>query len=110
MQFLSDVTCAARTATASRFRGECWSSNWRAGIADVLELTISEAVEFFAEHPGAAAPQCRWPTSAWTTCASASRCRRSPAARPQRLWLASHRLPAQVAGSNGENHWTPRLG
>jgi energy-coupling factor transporter ATP-binding protein EcfA2 len=51
----------------------------------------------------------RWPTSAWNTCASASRCRRSPAARPSAsswpaTWPRPPSWPAKKAkkGATGD--------
>ncbi|MBX3678310.1 MAG: excinuclease ABC subunit UvrA [Rhodocyclaceae bacterium] len=52
MQFLSDVYLRCPDCDGRRFRGEVLEVELRGrNIADVLELTISEAVAFFAEHP-----------------------------------------------------------
>ncbi|MDC4225461.1 MAG: hypothetical protein MPW15_14780 [Candidatus Manganitrophus sp.] len=50
-------------------------------MADVLEMTVSEALAFFAGDAEVARAAAAPATSAWITCGSASRCRRCPAAR-----------------------------
>jgi excinuclease ABC subunit A len=82
MQFLSDVYLRCPDCDGKRFRAEVLEVRLRGkSIADVLELTVSEALTFFADAPRCWRAWRRSPTSASTTCASASRCRRSPAAR-----------------------------
>ncbi len=52
MQFLSDVYLRCPDCDGRRFRGEVLEVELRGkNIADVLELTVSEALQFFADHP-----------------------------------------------------------
>jgi excinuclease UvrABC ATPase subunit len=74
-------TCAARLRRQA-FRPKCLKcAGTGVSIADVLELTVSEALRSSRASQGARARSRRSPTSASITCASASRCRRCPAAR-----------------------------
>jgi len=52
MQFLSDVYLRCPDCGGKRFRAEVLEVQLRGkSIADALEMTVSEAVEFFAAHP-----------------------------------------------------------
>ncbi|HSD55488.1 MAG TPA: excinuclease ABC subunit UvrA [Burkholderiales bacterium] len=52
MQFLSDVYLRCPDCDGKRFRPEVLEVKWRGrSIADVLELTVSEAVALFADEP-----------------------------------------------------------
>ena len=86
MQFLSDVYLRCPDCDGKRFRAEVLevqrSRRHDASIADVLELTVSEALRVLRRRSRRSLARLRrWPTSASTTCGSASRCPRSPAAK-----------------------------
>ena len=82
MQFLSDVWLRCPDCDGKRYRPEVLELQWNGlSVADVLALTVHEALDVFREHPRCSPRSRRWPTSASTTCASASRCRRCRAAR-----------------------------
>jgi len=55
MQFLSDVYVTCSECNGSRFRAEVLEISYRGRtIRDVLDLTIAEALQFFAERPDVA--------------------------------------------------------
>jgi excinuclease ABC subunit A len=86
MQFLSDVYLRCPDCDGTRYRAETAGSDHRrqkqpAGpaarelsVAEVLDLTVAEALSFFAADRDIRPSCSRWPTWAWTTCAWASRC------------------------------------
>ncbi|MDR1854694.1 MAG: excinuclease ABC subunit UvrA, partial [Azoarcus sp.] len=52
MQFLSDVWLRCPDCGGKRYRPEILELRWRGkSVADVLDLTVHEAVEFFADQP-----------------------------------------------------------
>ena len=52
MQFLSDVWLRCPDCDGKRYRPEILELQWQGkSVAEVLELTVHEAVEFFAGHP-----------------------------------------------------------
>ncbi|MCX7626149.1 MAG: excinuclease ABC subunit UvrA [Candidatus Sumerlaeaceae bacterium] len=52
MHFLSDVTLPCEICDGRRFQPHVLQVHWRGrNIAQVLEMTVDEAVEFFAEYP-----------------------------------------------------------
>ena len=83
MQFLSDVYLRCPDCDGRRYRDEILEVAVDGkSIADVLELTVAEARALLPQAAKRCTTGCsRWSTSASSTCASASRCRRSPAAR-----------------------------
>ena len=82
MQFLPDVYVPCEVCGGERYNRDALEIHYKGrSIADVLEMTIEEANEFFAPCRRSE-PSCRRSsTSAWATCASASRRRRCRAAR-----------------------------
>ena len=86
MQFLSDVYLRCPDCDGTRYRAEIREVQLtRLGkamsIADVLELTVADAVRLFADDREVVRALSHWPMSGWTMSSSASRCPRSPAAR-----------------------------
>jgi excinuclease ABC subunit A len=87
MQFLSDVYLRCGDCLGTRYRSEtlevrCPGRDGRsASIADVLEMTVTEALQFFPTSQNSRSGSHRSPMSASNTCVSASPCRRCPAAR-----------------------------
>ena len=52
MQFLSDVWLRCPDCDGKRYRPEILQLQWHGkSVADVLELTVREALDFFCEHP-----------------------------------------------------------
>jgi excinuclease ABC subunit A len=52
MQFLSDVWLRCPDCDGKRYRPEVLELRWRGkSVADVLDMTVSEALQFFAEEP-----------------------------------------------------------
>ena len=76
-------TCPCEQCHGKRYNRETLEVRFKGKtIADVLEMSVEEALEFFEHIPKIApAPARRCTTSASTTSGSASRRRRSPAAR-----------------------------
>ena len=83
MHFLPDVYVPCEQCHGKRYNRETLEVRFKGkSIADVLEMSVEEAVEFFENDPEDRTAGCaRCTTSASTTSASASRRRRSPAAR-----------------------------
>ncbi len=88
MQFLSDVYLRCPDCNGRRFRDEVLEVTLAGkngakalSVADVLELTVAEALAFFAGQAQVRPCWRRWRTSAWNTSSSASPCPRSRAAR-----------------------------
>ncbi|MCL2645133.1 MAG: excinuclease ABC subunit UvrA, partial [Betaproteobacteria bacterium] len=53
MQFLSDVWLRCPDCEGKRYRPEVLELRWREkSVADVLDMTVCEALQFFAEEPG----------------------------------------------------------
>ncbi|MDR2014489.1 MAG: excinuclease ABC subunit UvrA [Azoarcus sp.] len=53
MQFLSDVWLRCPDCGGKRYRPEVLELRWRGkSVAEVLDMTVSEALQFFAEEPG----------------------------------------------------------
>ena len=83
MQFLPDVYVPCEVCKGKRYNRETLEIHYKGkNIADVLDMTVEEALEFFdahaRDHAQAADPAA---TSAWATSTSASPPPRSPAAR-----------------------------
>ncbi len=52
MQFLSDLVLPCEVCKGKRFREEVLEIKWRGkNIAEILELTVDSAIEFFGNHP-----------------------------------------------------------
>ena len=83
MHFLPDVYVTCEVCGGRRYDRETLEVRYRGkSIADVLDLTVAEALEFLGELPAdPAEARRRCTTSASTTSTSASRRPRSPAAR-----------------------------
>ena len=83
MHFLPDVYVPCEVCDGKRYNRETLEITYKGkNIADVLDMTVEEAVSFFANVPQiCAACSRRWTTSAWATSSWASRRRRCPAAR-----------------------------
>ena len=84
MHFLPDVYVPCEQCHGKRYNRETLDIRFKGKtIADVLDMPIEEALEFFAHIPKIQPARCRrCTTSGSTTCGSASRPRRCPAARP----------------------------
>jgi excinuclease ABC subunit A len=82
MQFLPDVYVPCEVCKGKRYNREALEIHYKGrSIADVLEMTIEEALEFFSPVPSVR-PSCRRSTTwDWATSISASPPRHSPAAR-----------------------------
>jgi len=100
MQFLSDVYLRCGDCNGTRYRAETLqiripgADGRRSNIAELLAMTATEALAFFADRPAVCArlqPLLMW---AWITCGLASRCRRFRAAKR--------------SGSNSPAIWQPR--
>ena len=108
MNFLPDVYVPCEVCHGARYNRETLEVHFKGKtIADVLDMPIEEAAEFFAAVPGdRPAPARPSTTSAWATSGSASRRRRCPAARRSgSSWPASCRS-ARPAGPS--TCWTSR--
>ena len=82
MQFLPDVYVPCEVCKGKRYNREALEIQYKGrSIADVLDMTVEEALEFFRRSRTSPASCRRWTTSASATSSSASRRRRSPAAR-----------------------------
>ena len=83
MDFLPDVYVPCEVCHGARYNRETLEVRYKGKtIAEVLDMTIEEAAEFFAPGPADRPPAARaGPASASGTCASASRRPRCPAAR-----------------------------
>ena len=88
MQFLSDVYLRCADCNGRRYREEMLeirlegADGRRASIAEVLDLTVTEALRVLRRRARGVRSGCsRSRTSGSTTSSSASRCRRSRAAR-----------------------------
>ena len=83
MQFLADVELVCEECKGTRFKSSILDVRYRGlNIHEVLQLTVKEALSFFADVPRLVQPAARcWPTWAWATCGWASRRPRCPAAR-----------------------------
>ncbi|MFI3316226.1 MAG: excinuclease ABC subunit UvrA [Rikenellaceae bacterium] len=56
MQFMADVTLTCEACKGKRFKAEVLENSYRGkNIFDILELTINEAMEFFAQDKGSTA-------------------------------------------------------
>ena len=83
MHFLPDVYVPCEQCHGRRYNRETLEVRYKGkSIADVLEMSVGEAVEFFEPGPEDRSAGCRrCTTSASTTSGSASRRRSSRAAR-----------------------------
>ena len=82
MQFLSDVYLRCPDCDGKRYRDEILEVRIEGkSIADVLEMTVAEAARFFRKSEEVQMRLQPLVDVASSTCASASRCRRSRAAR-----------------------------
>ena len=83
MQFLPDVYVPCEVCKGKRYNREALEIHYKGrSIADVLEMTVEEAIEFFSAVPERRRPSSRrCSTSASATSTSASRRRRCRAAR-----------------------------
>ena len=82
MHFLPDVYVPCEQCHGKRYNRETLEVRFKGkSISDVLEMPVSEAVEFFADIPKIARRLRTLTTSAWTTSASGSRRPSSRAAR-----------------------------
>ena len=83
MQFLPDVYVPCEVCKGARYNREALEIHYKGrSIADVLEMTVEEALEFFRPVPNDRARSSRpCTTSGSATSTSASRRRRCPAAR-----------------------------
>jgi excinuclease ABC subunit A len=83
MNFLPDVYVPCEVCHGARYNRETLDVHFKGKtIADVLDMPIEEAAEFFAAVPPLPATCAPWSTSGWAMSGSASQRRRSPAARP----------------------------
>ena len=84
MQFLPDVYVPCEVCKGKRYNRETLEIHYKGkSIADVLDMTVEEALAFFENDPvDREQARRRCTTSASATSTSASRPRRSPAARP----------------------------
>lgn len=52
MQFMADITLPCDNCKGKRFKDEILQVNYRGkDISDILQLTVDEAIDFFANHP-----------------------------------------------------------
>ena len=83
MHFLPDVYVTCDACHGKRYNRETLEINYKGKyIADVLDMTVDEAAEFFRAVPSVATRWKPWSASAWATSRSASRPPRFPAAKP----------------------------
>jgi excinuclease ABC subunit A len=77
MQFLPDIYVPCDICKGARYNRETLQVRYKElNIAEVLDLTVDDALEFFANIPPIAASWRRWPTSGWATSTWGSRRRR----------------------------------
>ena len=82
MNFLPDVYVACEVCGGARYNRDTLSVHYKGkNIAEVLDMPISEAAEFFGRSRRSTATCRRSSTSGSATCGSARAPRRSPAAR-----------------------------
>jgi hypothetical protein len=82
MHFLPDVYVPCEVCHGARYNRDTLDIEFKGkNIAEVLDMPVAEAVDFFANQPGIARYMQTWSTSASATCASGSRRRRCRAAR-----------------------------
>jgi excinuclease ABC subunit A len=83
MHFLPDVYVPCEVCKGNRYNRDTLDILFKGkNIAEVLDLRVEEALEFFANQPRSPGTCRRWSTSGSATCASASRPPRCRAARP----------------------------
>ncbi len=82
MHFLPDIYVPCEVCKGKRYNRETLEVRYKGkNIADVLDMTVEEALAFFANLPSIGASCRRCATWAWAISSSASPPRRSPAAR-----------------------------
>jgi len=80
MDFLPDVYVPCEVCHGARYNRETLEVRYKGKtIAEVLDMPVEEAAEFFAPIDRIAAGCAPWPRSASATCGSASRRPRCPA-------------------------------
>ncbi len=84
MHFLPDVYVACDVCSGKRYNRETLEIRYKGkNIAEVLDMTVNQALAFFKNIPRSSAPSWRpWWMWAWAISTSASRPRPCPAARP----------------------------
>ena len=83
MHFLPDVEVRCQQCHGRRYKRETLAIRYRGNdIAEVLDMTVEEALILFPHVPKMRRRLKMLSTSAWATCASASPPRPSRAARP----------------------------
>ena len=90
MQFLPDVYVPCEVCKGKRYNREALEIHYKGkSIADVLEMTIAEALDFFSAVPNVKASSRRCTTSGSGTSTSDSRRRRCPGGEAQRVKLST---------------------
>ncbi|MBL8502487.1 MAG: excinuclease ABC subunit UvrA [Rhodocyclaceae bacterium] len=116
MQFLSDVYLRCPDCDGKRFRAEVLEVRLRGkSIAEVLELTVSEALTFFAGHAEVLARLAPLADVGLEYLRLGQPVPTLSGGEAQRLKLAGHLAeavdtpssPRKRGSSDGENHWTP---
>jgi len=82
MQFLADLFVTCEACGGTRYQPGCWRFTTRKTVREILDMTVSDAVEFFADVPPVSRPLWHLREVGLGTCASGSRRRRCRVARP----------------------------
>ena len=109
MNFLPDVYVPCEVCQGARYNRETLEVHYKGKtIAEVLDMSIEEAAEFFEPITASTATCRRWSTSGWATSGSASPRRRCPAARRSASsWPSSCRSAPPVAPSTSSTSRPP---